>query len=280
MSTVTQDLINKKEALKFLGIPEKNFENYRKFSEEIKGVKYKTRWYFNKNDLARWKKVKESRTIFLNINKYEECFEFAIKMVYGGLSLNGIRGQRSEMQAADDIILGILAEHAVKQFLEEKFSTKIKLDESVHPGEITPQDVNQIEVDNIFRQPKIGVAIKASKMKNAFLVLGTDEVEKPKRKSDVYIFARVGLPSDHLFRFLRDHSFFSKVKDFTETNKKFKKIEKLENIPVWICGFSYLNELEKKKKIPSQKFDGKRYTKSVSKLHNADEDWRELIAKL
>ena len=46
-------------------------------------------------------------------------------MVYGGLSLNGIRGQRTEVQAADDVILGILAEHAIKNFLLKKFSTKI-----------------------------------------------------------------------------------------------------------------------------------------------------------
>lgn len=89
------------------------------------------------------------------MDEYETCFEFALKMVYGGLSLNGIRGQRTEVQAADDVILGILAEHAIKRFLLEKFSTKINPDEGVHPEEITPQDFDQIYDGNSFRTPKI-----------------------------------------------------------------------------------------------------------------------------
>ena len=274
-------LINKKEAIKFLGISEKDFKNYHESSGEIKGEKIKSRWHFNKDNLTSWKNLKESRTINLSIKEYEICFKFAIKMVYGGLSLNGIRGQRTEVQAADDVILGILAEHAIKKLLSQKFSTEIKLDESVHPEEITPQDFDQVKDGKSFRKPKLGVGVKASKMKNAFLVLGANEVELVGRKSDVYIFARVGLPGDHLFRILREHSFFGKVRKFFEENSDFKKIDILDKIPVWICGFAYADELEKVTKIPGQEFsNGHRYVKSVSKLHNTDEDWRKLIAKL
>jgi len=277
----TQGKLSKREAIEFLDIPEKDFKNYFEFSNEIKGEKIGSRWYFDKKEISDWKKLKEDRTIDLTISEYEACFEFAIKMVYGGLSLNGIRGQRTEVQAADDIILGILAEHAVKNFLFRKFKTKIKLDESVHPEQITPQDFDQIEAGGSFRRSKLGVGIKASKMKNAFLILGANEVELPERKSDVYIFARVGLPSDHLFRILRDHSFFGKVRKFFETDNKFKKIEKLENIPVWICGFAYVDELEKVTEIPGQEFsNGHRYVKSVGKLHNSGKDWQKLIKKL
>ena len=281
MPNNNDSLIKKREAINFLDISEKDFKNYHESSEEIKGEKIGNLWYFNKNNLIAWKNLKENRTINLTLKEYETCFEFAIKMVYGGLSLNGIRGQRTEVQAADDVILGILAEHAIKKFLKEKFSTEINLDESVHPEEITPQDFNEIKDGSSFRKPKLGVGVKASKMKNAFLVLGANEVEFPERKSDVYIFARVGLPSDHLFRILREHSFFGKVRKFLDENLGFRKIEKLENIPVWVCGFSYVNELEKVTEIPGQEFsNGHRYVKSVSKLHNNDEDWKKLIAKL
>jgi len=273
--------LTKKDAIEFLDIPEKEFKNYFEFSKEIQGEKIGSRWYFVKKNLSDWKKLKEDRTIHLTMDEYETCFEFAIKMVYGGLSLNGIRGQRTEIQAADDVILGILAEHAVKNLLQKKFKTKIKLDEEVHPEHITPQDFDQIEKNGSFRTPKLGVGIKASKMKNAFLVLGANEVEFPERRSDVYLFARVGLPSDHLFRILRDHSFFGKVRKFFETNEKFKKIEKLENIPIWICGFAYVGELEKVTEIPGQEFsNGHRYVKSVGKLRNTDKDWNDLISKL
>lgn len=273
--------LNKKSAIEFLGVTEKEFSNYHKASEEIIGEKIRGRWYFDKDFLSNWKNLKKDRTVNLTMTEYEACFEFAIKMVYGGLSLNGIRGQRTEVQAADDVILGILAEHAIKNFLSQKFSVNIKLDESVHPNEITPQDFDKIKDDVTFRQPKLGVGVKASKMKNAFLVLGANEVELDNRKSDVYIFARVGLPSDHLFRILREHSFFGRVRKFFERNTTFRKIEKLETIPVWICGFVYVDELEKTIKIPGQQFsNGHRYVKSVSKLHNSNEDWEKFLNKL
>ena len=273
--------LNKKEAIKLLNIPEKDFKNYFEFSKEIQGQKIGNRWYFDEKNLSSWKKLKEERTVYLTIDEYERCFEFAIKMVYGGLSLNGIRGQRTEIQAADDVILGVLAEYAIKNFLQQKFNTKIELDEEVHPEHITPQDFSQIEKNDSFRAPKLGVGVKASKMKNAFLVLGSNEVELPERRSDVYIFARVGLPSDHLFRILRNHSFFGNVRKFLDSNDKFKKIEKLENIPIWICGFIHARELEKVTAIPGQEFtNGHRYVKSVSKLHNTAKDWDGLISKL
>lgn len=273
--------LSRKDAIKFLDILEKDFKNYHEFSKEIKGNSINRRWYFNEDDLIAWKNLKENRTIDLSIKEYEVCFEFAIKMVYGGLSLNGIRGQRTEVQAADDVILGILAEHATKIFLLKKFATEIKLDEKVHPEEITPQDFDQIRDGNLFRKPKLGVGIKASKTKNAFLVLGSNEVEFPDRRSDVYIFARVGLPSDHLFRILRDHSFFGEVRRFLDKDVNFKKILELKKIPVWICGFAYVEELEKKTSIPGQEFsNGYRYVKSVNNLHNSDKEWKNLISKL
>jgi len=278
---MNKEELKKKEAIEFLGISEKNFDNYFKFSKEITGKKKSGRWYFDKKKLNEWKKSKHERTINLKIKEYEKSFEFAIKMVYGGLSLHGIRGKRTEVQAADDVILGILAEHAIKNFLKKKFNTEIKLDEAIHPEYITPQDFDLIKDNNKFRKPKLGVGVKASKIKNAFLVLGENEVDLLERKSDVYIFARIDLPSDHLFRILRDHSFFGKVRKFFDKNEKFRKIEKLADIPVWICGFVYLKELDRVKKIPGQEFDkGHRYVKSVSKMHNSDDDWKNLIKKL
>ena len=283
---------NKRQAFEYLDIPEKHFDNYFKGSQEIQGKKIGRNWCFKKKDLDAWAKLKKDRTFYLTLEEYEKCFEFAIKMVYGGLSLNGIRGQRTEVQGADDVILGILAEHAVKKLLEKKFGVQIKLDEDVHTANITPQDIHLIKDKNIFRTPKLGVGIKASKTKSSFLVLGANEVLFENRKSDVYIFARVGLPSDHLFRILREHSFFGKVRKFLEENEGFKKIEKLEQIPVWICGYVFYSELEKVTEIPGQKFTGKkgkdgeedepgyRYVKSVKFMHNSDDDWNKLIKKL
>ncbi|MFA6308641.1 MAG: hypothetical protein WC677_02700 [Clostridia bacterium] len=274
------ELLSRKEAIHFLKIEEKNFDNYHKNSGEIKGEKIRNRWYFNKNMLEEWLKQKNCRMVYLSMEDYEKCFEFAIKMAYGGLSLNGPRGQRSEVQAASDIILGILAEHAIKKFLKEKFDIQIELDQEVHTEYITPQDFHKIHDNGKLRNPRIGVGVKSSKMKNAYLVLGDKEVEDDIRKSNAYIFARVDLPSDHLFRILRDHSFFKRVKNCLENDEKSKKIGELNEIPVWICGITYIEELEKKTEIKGQKFVDYRYVKSVANMHNSESDWISFTERL
>jgi len=284
-------ILTKQEAINFLGINQKYFENYYKNSGEIKAYKGKELgngytsnwWYFKKTDLEKWKKMKDSRTVVLSLPEYEKCFEFAIKMAYSfaGSHGTGIRGVRSEVQMADDFILGILAEHAVQKFIKDKFNTKIKLDTEVHHGRIVPQDFDGIMARGKWRNCKIGVAVKSSKMKSCFNIIPPIEYENGRRKSDVYIFVRVGLPSDHLFRILRDHSFFKNVSDFLEESDKFRKIKELKNIPMWICGFSYHKEFSKATSVPGLRFDnGYRYVKSVADMHNTDKDWKEFLRLL
>lgn len=282
---MADEILNSREAQEYLNINPKAFQNYFRNSEEIKAYKEGGRWKFKKADLDAWKNLKENRTVNLALPEYEKCFEFAIKMAYSGKASHGvgIRGVRSEVQMSDDFILGILAEHGVQKFLKHKFNVDIKLDMEVHPEHITPQDFDGISENGKTRDVKIGVAVKSSKWKSCFNIIPPIEYENATRKSDVYIFVRVGLPSDHLFRILREHSFFKKVKDFLEKSEGFRRIKELKEIPIWIAGFSYHEELEKVTEIPGQKFTGNpdyRYVKSVGKMHNSDDDWEELIKKL
>ena len=153
----------------------------------------------------------------------------------------------------------------------------------VHPDHITEQDFDGIYEKGKCRISKLGVAVKSSKWKSCWNIIAPIEYENTVRKSDIYIFVRVGLPSDHLFRILRGHSFFKNVKEFLEQTDKFRKILELKKIPIWITGYSFHNELEKVKEIPGQKFDGKpnyRYVKSVANMHNSKQDWKTLIKKL
>jgi len=275
-----REIINRVEAIELLGISEKAFDNYRKYSGELNRIEGQRFILFYKDEIERFKALKDSRTINLTMREYETCFQFAIKVVYGGAALHGIRGTRSEVQAADDWILGILAEHAFKKFLSEKFNTEIRLDNEVHPGNITAQDVVGIEDGENIRRPRVRVGIKASKMKNAYLVLSPIEVEAEDRHSDIYIFARVGLPSDHLFRILRDHSFFRDVSRWLQGQENFRSIEALEEVPVWITGYAEAENLDSVGEIPGQIFDGMRYVKQVSQLRNSDADWRRFIEML
>ena len=91
--------LTKKEAIEFLDIPEKNFENYVKSSEEIAHYKKSGRYYFKENELIRWRDLKNSRTVFLSMDEYTKCFILAIQMAYTKKPSTGtgIRGVRSEM---------------------------------------------------------------------------------------------------------------------------------------------------------------------------------------
>ena len=278
-----KELLNTSQAIKYLNIEKKEFQNYFKNSREINSVKTNGRFWFDKDELDSWKNLKQSRIVILTLKEYEKCFEFAIKMAYStkGSHGTGIRGARSEVQMTDDFILGILAEHGIQKFLKGKFMTKVELDTEVHPDHITEQDFVGVEEKGKFRLLKMRVAIKSSKWKNCFNVIDPLEYETANRKSDVYIFIRVGLPSDHLFRILREHSFFKNVKEFLEKSEGFRKIKELKEIPIWIAGFSYYGEFEKVKEIPGQKFDkGYRYVKAVGQMHNSDNDWNKLVKRL
>ena len=281
---VIEESLSRKEAIEFLEIPEKHFDNYFKFSKEIPSEKLPNgRWAFKKTDLIEWRKIKATRTFYLTMDEYVQCFEFAIKMAYSGGSRHGsgIRGTRSEVQMADDFILGILAEHGIKKFLLEKYNMEIGLDMEVHPAEITPQDIISVNTHEGLRPPNLDIAVKSSKIKSCFNILPGNEYEDPARKSDAYIFARVDLPSDHLFRILKTHSFFAKVANELEGDAISRKIDDLSEIGVWICGFNYHGEFDKVTEIPGQAFsNGYRYVKSVSKMHNSDEAWFRLISQL
>ena len=140
--------LTKKEAIDYLNIEENCFNNYFKNSREIRGFKRKPPhgwWYFKKSELDVWNERKKANTIFLDLEDYENCFEFALKVVYGGSSL----GQRTEMQAVDNWITGRMAEYGFEKFMEERFDLKVFLDEEVHPSEITPKDIIFLEKNGI-----------------------------------------------------------------------------------------------------------------------------------
>ena len=105
---MAETILTKKEAIEFLSISEKEFSNYFQSGQEFLGFKERGRWKFNKSELEQWKLLRNSRIVKLNLVEYEKCFEFALKMSYSGKASHGtgIRGVRSEVQMADDFILG------------------------------------------------------------------------------------------------------------------------------------------------------------------------------
>jgi hypothetical protein len=153
------------------------------------------------------------------------------------------------------------------------------LDFDIHDA-IVPQDIVGIKDGSAYRPPKVGVGIKSSKPKSAFLILGENEITIPERRSDYYILCRPDIPDDHLLRLAKD-----RVEEIVRGQHYFptyqEKIPDFENMFCEVCGWCKIDELEKVSGIPGQEFDnGFRYVKKSGLLHKSPEEWKQLIAKL
>lgn len=275
--------LTKRQAIEFLGLDEKTFENYFKNADEFACLEREGggRYYFDKGDLKNWLKDYRWRTIDLNMDDYLLCLDFALAQHFRGYVLSdwGTARQREFGQKITNWVKGQLAEVAVKKFFKNEFDVEIELDFDIHE-KIVPQDIISIAKRGMrSRDPKIGVGIKSSKPKSAYLVLGENEVALPGRKSDVYIFCRPDIPDDHLLRLARgkiikaveDKPLFPTYKD---------QIPVFENMPCEIAGYCWLDELEKVKSIPGQDFDGIRFVKKTGLLRRTKDDFEELLDSL
>ena len=271
------------ESAKFLGLNEKTFENYFKNAGEftcLKRPNNRGRYYFDEGELKKWLSGYKWRDIELNIEDYSLCLDFALAQHFRGYVLSdwGTARQREFGQKITNWVKGQLAEIAVKKFFKKEFDIEVELDFRIY-NEIVPQDIIYILENGKKREPKIGVGIKSSKPKSAFLVLSENEVLLPERKSDVYIFCRPDIPDDHLLRLTRDRIIETiKNKQHYPTYKD--KIPYFENMFCEVAGWCWINELEKKDEIPGQKFDGPRFVKKSGLLHRGREDWKLLLSKL
>jgi hypothetical protein len=274
--------LDRKEAITFLNLDEKVFDNYFKFADEFqceprhKGGRY----YFNFRMLCEWKEQYNWRTTQLKFQDYQLCLDFALAQHFRGYVLSdwGTARQREFGQKITNWIKGQLAEVAVKKFFNEKFNFKIDLDFDIHE-QIVPQDIIMIEKNGIKREPNKGVGIKSSKPKSAYLVLSENEVLLEDRKSDIYIFCRPNMPDDHLLRLTRE-----KIIETVENQQHFSSYKEdipyFENIFCEIAGWCRLEELEKVTEIPGQDFGGYRYVKKSGHLHKDQASWEELISLL
>ena len=69
--------LTRKEAIRYLDIEEKHFDNYHKSSGEIIGVKGENkRWYFDKKKLKKWNELKSKRLVELTMKEYRNRFRY------------------------------------------------------------------------------------------------------------------------------------------------------------------------------------------------------------
>lgn len=243
--------LTKLEAIKFLGLDEKLFENYFRNACEfgcLERLNGRCRFYFDKEQLRKWLDDFHWRTIELNMADYQLCLDFALAQHFRGYVVSdwGTARQREFGQKLTNWIKGQLAEVAVKKFFKNEFGAEIELDFAIHDA-IVPQDIIGVSERGRIRQPKVGIGIKASKPKSAYLVLGENEVIKA----------------------VKDEPHFPTYKD---------KIPHFIPIPCEIAGYCSVSELEKVSGIEGQAFDnGFRNVKKSGLLHRSRKDWKQLF---
>lgn len=277
-------ILTKKEAIEFLSLDKKLFENYFEKACEFDCLERKNgrgRFFFNKENLERWLKDCKYRTVELDISDYRLCLDFALAQHFRGYVISdfGTARQREFGQKITNWVKGQLGEVAVRKFFEKEFGIKVELDFNIY-NEIVPQDIIGVIENGKRREPKTGVGIKSSKPKSAYLILGENEIDLKERRSDFYIYCRPDIPDDHLLRITKNE--IIKAVEKQPHYSKYKDIiPGFTNIKCEIAGYCSIDELEKVNEIPGQKFDnGFRYVKKSGLLHRTREDWEKLIKKL
>lgn len=279
MPGLERNRISKKEAIDLLGLNPKTFENFFKNAGEFSPLPRSKgqRYYFDRAELESWKEDYESRTFMLSIVDYAKCVDFALAMHFRGYVLSdwGTGRQREFGQKLSNWVKGQLGEIGLKYFCRERMQMDIELDFDMY-DEIVPQDVLSITREGVTEKPSNKIAVKASKPKSSFLVLGTNEVDLDERSSDVYVFTRVDLPDDHLLRIARND-----IKELVRNQQHYSLYEEfipnLQPISVEVAGFAYIDDLEVVTEIPGQDFGGDRYVKRTGNLRRSLEDWDEAI---
>jgi hypothetical protein len=275
--------LTKKEAVKYLGLDEKTFDNYFKNAAEFPCIERnggRGRFYFDQDILSRWKEGLAWRTVDLDRDDYALCFDFALAQHFRNYVQSdfGTGRQREFGQKITNWVKGQLGEVAVKKFLKREFGVDVELDFDIH-DEIVLQDIVAVQENGEMRVPKIGIGIKSSKPKSAFLVLGENEIRIEERRSDVYIYCRPDIPDDHLLRLTKE-AINEVVKNKPHYSKYKDLMPDFINIPCEVVGWCDYSKLEEVKQIPGQEFDGIRFVKKSGLLKKTRQDWQELIRRL
>ena len=278
------EILSKKQAIEFSGLDPKTFENYFKNAGEFKCLERngdRGRFRFKEDELKKWKENRGWRTINLDIKDYAICLDFALAQHFRGYVVSdwGTARQREFGQKITNWVKGQLGEVAVQKFFKREFNLDIELDFNIY-DQIVPQDIIGVYERGKKRAPKIGVGIKSSKPKSAYLVLGDNEIKLPERRSEIYIYCRPDIPDDHLLRIAKDEV-IKLVKDKPLYPRYKYQIPSFVNIPCEVAGWCKASELKEVKSIPGQAFEyGTRFVIKSGLLHRSKEEWEKLLKLL
>lgn len=277
------NILNRRQAVEFLKLDPKVFDNFFKSAGEFNALPRPGNrgfFKFDESKLRQWKSGYDWRTVELNKQDYDTCLDFALAMHFRGYVASdfGTGRQREFGQKVTNWVKGQLGEVGLKKFLKQEFGVGVELDFNIY-NEIVPQDIISVTRNGHKTTPQIGVGIKSSKPKSAYLILGEKEVNLPERRSDVYVYCRVDIPDDHLLRITREN-IIDAVKNGQLYDQYKESIPFFSNIKCEIAGWCTYEDLEEVTSIPGQSFDGVRKVKRSGQLRKSKQDWQKLVELL
>jgi len=230
-------------------------------------------------------------TIELLHDDYKKAVKFAMKLWYADKPKGDWRStgtKRDIGKYITDHSMGKLAEIGFEKFLEVNWGISAKLDFDIHPGTLSIDRGDLVEINykgkNI--RPLISIDVKSTKSGSLWAMIDLQEFEN--RQYDAYVWVKVDLPLNHLAR-----PIFEAVR-----NGNMGEIEalipSLETVNAEVIGFSYKYDVDKwhefkrgdyvfdpaghRRRLFSVKTDNKACPISV--LRSSESDWNELIERL
>ncbi len=275
-----ENMLTFRKCAEKLGIELRSLENYAMHGRELEYEKINRIRYIHESELERWHNQRQSSLIQLTRDEYLRCAKFAIRSYYWSSARADFATsrQRDAGQIYTNYVFGKLGEMALQKFLLQHFQLNVRLDFEFRNG-VVGQDIIEIAIPRrtprVYNPPAIRVAIKTTKMKNVWLIVGQKEIEDSSRLSDAYVLVRIDLPQDHLFRLLRNEPSFSSLT---------KSIPEFENIGAEIVGFAWhgnLSEIGLTNRIPDLNFAIQpSYIMRSGDLHRSQDAWRQFCNRL
>lgn len=232
-----QNLLSIRKASEYLDVDKKALDNYIKEGREIPHQLVGRITKIDKADLDSWKSYFDETTVILDQDSYYKALRFSLRKFYSGAPRANFATstQREAGKYLSDHISGYLGELAFQKFMADKFDVQLRLDDNVD-GLVRSQDIVAVSrrrgVEN---QPAFKISVKASKMKNVWLIVGKNEVELPDRRSDYYTFVRVELQPDHIVRLIRSHPSVEQIHQIIPPEETAIKTQ--------LCGFTEVGSL-------------------------------------
>jgi hypothetical protein len=189
-------------------------------------------------------------TVFIDQDGYLEMCIAALRTVPSTVATDfGSSRQRDLGQIWGDKTRGYLGEFALKLFLKQKYAIEVDLaHEEGNLEDFLASDIARVRENGAWREPDLRVGVKSTKMNGIWLDIPNNQF----KHSDVHVAVKLGVPTDHLFSFMKSVGVFKDkilskgleqgLIDETEARRINDEIPGLSRIPAYVCGIAFAED--------------------------------------